>query len=292
MPWLVPLLRHPLWRKYLWSRTKTFQNMDNLYSNFDTMIDLRQSDKNLKEQKLFFDALDPAMNPSEYQYSREDLKAEVITFTAATLDGVSAFISPFIDNLLTHPIFYDRVVSEIQAADRANKLSKPVVLYEETTRLALFMACIKETLRRDAPAQTILPRLVTQPGYELFDGQTYIPAGTQMGASPYIVHRNEAIFGKQPEQWRPQRWIQEESGMSPKEHEAYVRKMERYGMWWGYGDRECTGKYYAQMEMQKLCVELLRRFDIRSATPERRFKHARWAVGMFWNQQLIFSKPH
>ncbi|KAI1398503.1 cytochrome P450 monooxygenase [Hypoxylon fuscum] len=290
MPWLTPLLRLPLWRKYVWSWTKTFQHMDNLYSNFDNMVDRRKSDEKLKEQKLFFDDLDPAKNPNEYQYSREDLKAEVITFTAATLDGVSAFISPFIDNLITHPAAYNRIVSEIQAAELSGQLSQPVVTYDETINLPFFMACIKETLRRDAPAQTILPRLVSRPGYKFFDADIYVPPGTQMGASPYIIHRDEAIFGAKPDVWNPERWIQKESGMDPKAHETYIKRMEKYGMWWGYGDRECIGKYYAQMEMQKLCVELLRRFDIKSPKTKSRFTHARWAVGMFWNQELVFSR--
>lgn len=182
------------------------------------------------------------------------------------------------------------MVAEIQVADRSGRLSSPVVTYDETVSLRFFMACIKETLRRDTPAQTILPRLVSQPGYELFGGEVYIPPGTQMGASPYIVHRDETVFGAEPDVWRPERWIQEESGMDPKSHETYTKRMEKYGMWWGHGDRECAGKYYAQMEMQKLCVELLRRFDITVATPDKRFTHARWAVGMFWDQQLIFRE--
>lgn len=220
----------------------------------------------------------------------------MITFTAATLDGVSAFISPLVDNLITNPEAYARVVSEIQAADAAGLLSHPVVSYEETTQhLPFFMACIKETLRRDAPAQTILPRIVSQPGYELADGKggtIFVPPGTQMGASPYIIHRDESVFGSDPDVWRPERWIQAESGMGAKEHEQYVRRMEKFGMWWGYGARECAGKYYAYMEMQKLVVEMLRRFDVESAVSDsgERFTHARWAVGMFWGQMLRFRE--
>ncbi|KAK3319551.1 cytochrome P450 [Cercophora scortea] len=258
-------------------------------ANFDRLMDRRRLESDLRNETLFFDGLDPKHNSREFQYSREDLRAEVITFTAATLDGVAAFISPFIDNLITHPAAYARLVEEIQAADRAGHLKKPVVAYDETTRLPFFMACINETLRRYAPAQTILPRLVSSPGYHLFGGKVYVPAGTQMGASPYIIHRDEAIFGADPDTWKPERWIQEESGMDARTHEAYIKKMEKYGMWWGYGDRECAGKYYAEMEMQKLCVELLRRFDIETPTPGKRFTHARWAVGMFWGQQLIFK---
>lgn len=180
-------------------------------------------------------------------------------------------------------------MDEIQIADRAGQLSQGVVMYDETTQLPFFTACIKETLRRDSPAQTILPRLVSHPGYDLYGGQVHVPPGTMMGASPCIVHRDEAVFGAEPEKWRPERWIQDESGMGPKEHQEYVKGMEKYGLWWGYGARECAGKYYAQMEMQKLCVELLRRFDIRCPTAGRRLSQEKWAVAMFWNQQLIFK---
>lgn len=43
------------------------------------------------------------------------------------------------------------------------------------------------------------------------------------------------------------------------------------------------------MEMQKLCVELLRRFDVRSPTTGRRLSQEEWESAMFWNQQLIFK---
>lgn len=222
-------------------------------------------------------------------FSREDLKAEVITFTAATLDGVSALVSPIINNILEHPEAYRRVVEEIHAADLAGKLSRPVATYEETNTLPFFMACVKETLRRDAPAQTILPRVVSHPGYTLCGGKVSIPAGTHMGASPYIIHRDENIFGRNPDAWVPKRWLPGEYGLGVLEHETYVKRMEKYGMWWGYGDRECVGKYYALLQIQKLCVELLRRFDIQTVFGKNRFKHERWAVGMFWNQNLAFQ---
>ncbi|KAI2610041.1 cytochrome P450 monooxygenase [Hypoxylon fragiforme] len=290
MPFLTPLLQHPLLRKYVWSHTKTFKHMDNLFSNFEKMLARRKHDEKLQNQKLFFDDIDPSKNPQEPHFSPTDFKAEVITFTAATLDGVSAFISPFLDNLLTHPSAHARVVAEILAADRAGRLSSPVATYDETTRLPFFTACIKETLRRDAPAQTILPRVVSAPGYALLRGTVHVPPGAQMGASPYIVHRDAAVFGADPDAWRPQRWVPGESGMMDAgEHDAYVRRMEKYGMWWGYGDRECTGKYYAQMEMQKLCVEIFRRFEVKRPVGGEGFTHKRWAVGMFWGQRLVFK---
>lgn len=222
-----------------------------------------------------------------------DLKAEYITFSAATLDGVAAFISPFIDNMIQHPHILRLIQQEIDLASARGALSSPVATYEETTRLPYFMACIMETLRRDAPAQTILPRLISKGGL-WYDG-VLIPEGTEMGASPYIIHRDTHVFGADPSAFRPERWL---------EDPARAARMEKYGMWWGYGGRECVGKNYAMMEMQKLCLELCRRFEMRSAGALEgegvdgrrtldeggRFRHEKWAVGMFWGQGIVFGE--
>lgn len=31
MPWLMPLLRHPTWRRYFWAITPTFRNLNRLF---------------------------------------------------------------------------------------------------------------------------------------------------------------------------------------------------------------------------------------------------------------------
>lgn len=198
---------------------------------------------------------------------------------AATLDGVAAFISPFVDNILQNPSVYANLIAEINDHETRKLLSSPVVQYDETTALPYFMACVHETLRLDSPAQTILPRLASAGGIDLYG--TWAPENTEIGASPYIIHRNQAIFGADAEVYRPERWLE-----SPERSQ----RMHKYGMWWGYGDRECAGKSYAQLEMQKLCLQLFRSFEIESATPEKRYLHKRWAVGMFWEQWLNFKE--
>lgn len=216
---------------------------------------------------------------SGLNFTSEDRRAEYITFTAATLDGVAAFITPFIDNVLQHPDVYATLTTEIASAEARGALSSPVAQCDEILSLPYFAACINETLRRDAPAQTILPRIISARGLQLPDGD-FVAPGTEMGASPYIIHRDADIFGKYPEEFRPERWLG---------NPEHVKRMERYGMWWGYGDRECTGKYYAKMEKEKVCLELFRRFEIRSAGHDK-YVHKKWAVGMFWKQGLVFKE--
>lgn len=268
----------------------------------------RLIDPDTQQQRLFFErfvfrslrlqpkayrsysSLEPMKDSChEFQFTPSDLLAEYITFTAATLDGAAALISPFIDNLVHSPIAYRRVVAEIDSAARELRLSHPVATYDETCQLPYFLACLRETLRRDAPAQTILPRVVSKPGYHLYNGTVFVPSGAHMGASPFIIHRNARIFGPEPEAWKPERWLpgKESSGLEGAEHEAYIRRMEKYGQWWGYGDRECAGKFYGYMEVQKLLVEILRRFHIRGVGG---YRHEKWAVGMYWDQGIMLER--
>lgn len=283
-------LSHPSHASKLWNTNLT--NLQHFSSNYPR---LHAQPRTQSSPKTLFAPLTTPESTAIHPMSAQDLKAEYITFTAATLDGVAAFISPFIDNMIQHPHILARVQQEIDVASSCGKLSSPVVSYEETTRLPFFMACIMETLRRDAPAQTILPRLISKGGL-WYDG-AFIPEGTEMGASPYIIHRNTEIFGDDPFAFRPERWL-ESPGRSA--------LMEKYGMWWGYGGRECIGKNYAMIEMQKLCLELCRRFEMRSSgaleeerergekvlgeSVEGRFRHDRWAVGMFWGQGIVFRE--
>jgi cytochrome P450 len=36
----------------------------------------------------------------------------------------------------------------------------------------------------------------------------YLPAGTCVGGSPYVVNRHQGTFGEDTEFWRPERWLE------------------------------------------------------------------------------------
>ncbi len=214
-----------------------------------------------------------------HTFDSAEIEAEVITFTSAALDGLAAFISPFVDHISQNLSIYSTLMAEIISAEQRGTLSIPIVQYDQTTDLPYFMACVNETLRLESPAQTILPRYISPGGLDL--GSSIVPAGAEMAASPFIIHRNQTIFGEDAHVFRPERWL---------ESKERSQKMEKYGMWWGYGDRKCAGKNFAQLQMQKLCLQLFREFEIETAIPEKRFTHKRWAVGMFWDQSLRFRE--
>ena len=214
----------------------------------------------------------------DFQIRDEDIRTEAIVFTSAALEGVAAFINPFVQNVIQHPLVHAKLQAEIDHADAKGLLSSPIVKFDETSKLPYFMTCIYETLRHNTPAQTILPRYVSKGGIYVDD--KHIPEGTEIAATPYIIHRNRKIFGANADIWRPERWL---------EDPWRTGQMHRYGIWFGYGDRECPGKNFAHLEFQKLLVQLFREFDVRSATPDRLLELKRWAVAVFWDHWLHFE---
>lgn len=69
----------------------------------------------------------------------------------------------------------------------------------------LSQAVIKEAMRlaptNNLPLERIVPlEGVTINGYRL-------PAGTNVGTSAYVVHRDQRIYGADAEEFRPERWL-------------------------------------------------------------------------------------
>ena len=51
-----------------------------------------------------------------------------------------------------------------------------------------------------------LERIVPQGGAEICG--RFIPEGTVVGVHPWVIHRNESIFGKDAHEFRPDRWLE------------------------------------------------------------------------------------
>lgn len=62
-----------------------------------------------------------------------------------------------------------------------------------------------------------LERVVPEGGAELCGA--HLPAGTIVGVNPAVIHRNQDIFGEDADQFRPERWLDEE---------ARVKEMDRH----------------------------------------------------------------
>lgn len=110
--------------------------------------------------------------------------------------------------LLKNPKAYAALVSEIDTKDREGQLSDPIS-YAEAKGMPYLQAVMKEAMRLHPALGIGMPRSVPEGGAEI-DGRWY-PAGTVVGINAWVVHQDQAVFGKDADIFRPERWLESDS---------------------------------------------------------------------------------
>lgn len=206
----------------------------------------------------FMEARDP---DTKEKYSMKQVLFSASSVMSAGSDTTATSLTIFFGYLLDNPRCYAKLREEIDDAVDSGNLSAPVK-YAKGSQLEYLQACIKEALRLSPPISMDLPRYVPAGGAMIGRNPRPIPAGTTVGISPYVLHRNAEAFGSDAEVYRPERWL--EGG------EEGRKAMERYNMTFGGGSRGCIGKNISLMELSKIIPEILLRYDIKkpAVSPE------------------------
>ena len=87
---------------------------------------------------------------------------------------------------------------------------------------------IKEALRLSFGVIGRLPRVVPEAG-ATFNGY-YVPGGTVVGMSSWMMHRNPEVFPN-PMKFQPERWLDSEN----------YKRLDRHMVPFGRGSRMCVG---------------------------------------------------
>jgi cytochrome P450 len=168
------------------------------------------------------------------------IKAEILLVLLAGADTTGTVFQAMIHYLLTHQHVYERMMEEVDTAVRKGLISADTPQYTEVLEhLPFFVACVRETLRMCPPAPNIFPRYVSEPGLDLYG--KIAPPGTEVSGNPWIMHRDEKVFGKNAEKFDPDRWMDPER----------AKLMNKYLFTFGYGARVCLGRDIAMMELFK-----------------------------------------
>jgi cytochrome P450 len=260
LPWLCkPVLEHPLTRRFAMpksgdsSGTGKIMAVSSLLALSRSITNTEQFRDRLLEERLknpkehqkgdFLDNILAAKNPDGTTISVEEVRTECFVLMVAASDTTAAFFCGFIRYVSETSGVYDKLVKEINEVEAAGKLSTPVATFAEIQEMPYFIACYNETLRYQPSTPMIIPRYVSDGGIEI-DGK-HVPAGTEIGANLYVVHRDKGIFGKDADVFRPERWL---------EDEQRAKLMDKYILTWGYGSRVCLGKNIALLETYKAII--------------------------------------
>ena len=172
--------------------------------------------------------------------------------------------------LLKNPSTLSTLQSEIDTAQQADTLTKPLPTWQECQQLPYLNAVIKEALRF-IPALGLPLERIVPPGPGLTVKNHTLPPGTIIGINPYVLHRHPKIFGEDAEEWNPDRWLSDDEGK--------VKYMDSHLLTFGAGKRTCLGRNIAMLELAKLVPAVLMRYRIRSAESGAEWRvHNAWAV--------------
>jgi cytochrome P450 len=173
--------------------------------------------------------------------SDRELRDELLTLLVAGHETTATALAWAVERLIRHPDKLERLGEEVRAG--------------QTEYLD---AVVTETLRL-RPVISLVARRLTEP---VRIGEWDLPAGITVTPSIYLVHRRSDIYPN-PERFEPERFLGTKPG-------TYT--------WipFGGGVRRCIGGSFAQLEMQVVLAELVKRRRPEPARPaaEPNFRRA------------------
>jgi cytochrome P450 len=178
--------------------------------------------------------------------TEEEASGEALLQIVAGSDTSASTIRVVMLSLLSNPAAYRKLQAEIDSRITAGKISSPI-RDVEARQMPYLQAVIKEGLRILPPAAGTFFKTVP-PGGDVIDGK-FIPAGTQIGSSPFGIHHSKKLFGPDAELYMPERWLEAD--------ETHLAQMtSTVDLVFHYGKYQCLGKPVALMEFNKIFVEV------------------------------------
>ncbi|KAK3044690.1 hypothetical protein LTS18_000614, partial [Coniosporium uncinatum] len=194
-PWLAPYLSPALGHV-------TNLQMEGVHRLEDVKV--RMSEGKIKatdRPTIFTELLDPEKQDGWPVPSVFDLKDEVYSLLAAAADTTGNAMTTAAYHVLANKDVYAKVRKELKDAFPDPDAKLDFVTLE---RLPYLTGVIKEGLRLSFGVIGRLPRVTPKGGAE-FNGY-YIPEGTVVGMSSWLMHRNPDVF-PEPMAFKPERWL-------------------------------------------------------------------------------------
>ncbi|OAA68396.1 benzoate 4-monooxygenase cytochrome p450 [Niveomyces insectorum RCEF 264] len=196
--------------------------------------------------------------------TREEAEGETLLQIIAGSDTTATAIRTTMLYLMSSPQSYHRLAQEVRTAAAAGRISSPVVTDAEARTLPYLQAVIREGLRVNPPVAGTMDVLVPEGG-DVLCGYP-VPAGTEVGCSEFGVQSLASVYGPDADVFRPERWLEAEADP---DDERLKQMTSTLGLVFKYGKWQCLGKEVALIELNKVFVELLRRFDFTLVNPSK-----------------------
>lgn len=179
----------------------------------------------------------------------------LIANIAAGSDTTASTMCAAVYYVLKHRAVHDRLREEL----RGSNLTMPAQ-WKEVRDLPYLDAVMRESMRVHPGVGLLLERIVPKEGLTLPDGR-FVPAGTIVGMNPWVINRDSAVYGAEPDAFIPERWLPAK-GESNDAFKVRFSKMKSTNLTFGAGPRVCLGQHISQLESYKFVATLFSKFDV------------------------------
>eukprot|EP01080_Neovahlkampfia_damariscottae_P007311 gene7311-11630_t len=180
------------------------------------------------------------------EITQEELEINTWVFFLAGHETTATTLTFLLQLLAIHPEIQEKARKEvIDVCGKDGEITR-----ELANKFVYLPLVLKETLRKYSIAPFI--QRVTSTDTTL--GDIKIKAGTNILVHIQAVHENKEIYGD-PENFRPERWTEEEQKKRKIPHSAYAP--------FALGSRICIGNNFALLEQKIFVANLLRNYTIK-----------------------------
>ncbi|KAF8900848.1 cytochrome P450 [Gymnopilus junonius] len=219
--------------------------------NLDTLMDGIGLSSPIADKTFLEHLADSTEDTVRFQPLDHKILFRLSSQTACTLTYITYFLA-------IHPDVAQKLRSEV--LEHCGPTSPPT--FDHFRNMKYMRAVINETLRLFPPVplnvreSRAAPCLLPPPDRTYFSDQRplYMPAKTIIMYLPLLIQRNPALWGNDADEFRPERWIDQESIAK------YVANPTMFTPF-SAGPRICIGQNYAYNQMSYFLVRLLQQFD-------------------------------
>ncbi|SPO01705.1 related to pisatin demethylase [Cephalotrichum gorgonifer] len=250
IPWIGKILGSPTFLKYFGPKTTD-------ESGFGKMLSIAHDIASARFEPGAPDHNDMLGSFKRHGVELRDCQSEILFQIVAGSDTTAGVIRSTMLNLITSPQIYLKLQKEIDESIANGKISD-LARAEEGRKLPYLQAVIYEGIRINPPFTGLAFKQVPPEG-DTINGQ-FVPGGTRVGTNFVHIQRSTSIFGGDAEMFRPERWLNldDATTMQWRHHVELAFGSGRWG---------CSGKPVAFLELNKVYIELLRRFDFQVVNP-------------------------
>ncbi|CRG82853.1 hypothetical protein PISL3812_00199 [Talaromyces islandicus] len=217
---------------------------------------------------------DPNREHSDFMYhilksesknllSKTEIQLNMALFISAGTDTTATALAGWTYFICTHPEVYKRLTTEIRDIFTDNADIK----CGKVNELTYLEATLNEALRLYPPSPASQQRVVP-PGGAVISGY-FVPGGTTVAVPPWVSTHSPINF-REPDAFRPTRWLGEDA--------EFLDDRLNASLPFGTGPRVCIGKNLANLEMKLIASKILWNFDVELDRSDHEAANRRWGL--------------